>query len=114
MRLALYLRNLTHAVMRKWIPILFFLILGSGLNAQWRYRHWGIQHVQPPRSRLYIATDFQNCGTGIKDTVGNWVVQPIYEKIYELGHDYFAVMIGSKQGVVGPDGKLILQPQYDY
>lgn len=64
---------------------------------------------------LVIVTDFQNCGTGVKDSAtGKWVVEPLYQQVFDYGNGYYKVLLGSKEGVVNSKGKVIVPVVYDY
>jgi hypothetical protein len=82
------------------LHILFFSIAFCALSAQKR--------------PLVISTDFQNCGVGLKDSAGNWVLPPSYEEIRLTYANSFYLMIGNKEGIADANGKVVIPPIYDH
>ncbi|MBI3510832.1 MAG: WG repeat-containing protein [Bacteroidetes bacterium] len=87
---------------RKYSPSLLFLFLFS---------FSGFSFGQS--KHFYIQRDFQNCGTGVKDSSGNWVIQPTFENIAALSDKYFRVEAVSKVGVYDNKGNLIIPVIYE-
>lgn len=64
------------------------------------------------RPVLYIAEDFVNCGTGLKDSTGKWVVEPVYSHIDLLFNNDFIVSQGGMLGILDQNGTLIIPLLY--
>ncbi len=62
---------------------------------------------------VFIANDFVACGVGLKDSSGQWIVQPIYQDIDKWPNGFFNVLSGSKEGVIDAKGTVIIPPIYD-
>jgi WG containing repeat len=84
--------------MRKliFIFIIPLVLFGRSLNAQ----------------KLIITTDYENCGVGLKDTSGNWVLQPVYTQI-EYKRKGYKLLQGDKEGFANKEGVVIIPPIYD-
>ncbi|MEO5641932.1 MAG: WG repeat-containing protein [Bacteroidia bacterium] len=63
---------------------------------------------------VFIATDFVACATGLKDSSGKWIVQPIYQNIQKWPEGTFKVLYGSKEGVIDSNGTIIIPAIYDH
>src|ERR1041385_169897 len=63
--------------------------------------------------KYFVSTDYNNCTTGVKDSLGNWVVQPIYDYVEESFPGTFIVSAGTKEGVVNKTGKILIPVMYD-
>ncbi|CAN5353173.1 hypothetical protein BH09BAC5_BH09BAC5_26440 [soil metagenome] len=63
---------------------------------------------------VFVANDFGNCGVGLSDSTGKWLVPPIYTKIDYLQSGYYRILLGSKEGAVDSTGKIIIPAIYDY
>jgi hypothetical protein len=56
----------------------------------------------------FITTDYNNCTQGVKDSSGNWIVQPIYDYIESAFQGTYIVTAGGKQGVIGSNGRIFV------
>lgn len=50
---------------------------------------------------------------GIKDSLGNWIVKPIYVEIESLGNGDFKVRNSEKFGVIDSNGRIVVPMNYD-
>lgn len=66
-----------------------------------------------PRPNRFIATDYNECSMGIKDSSGKWVVKPQYIMIYVLYNGDFEITDFDKHGIIDADGTVIIPMQYD-
>jgi hypothetical protein len=83
---------------KKFFLLLFFLITSFAFS-----------------QTIFIVTDFQNCGTGLKDSAtGKWIVEPTYQEIRKEGFGFYKVISGSKEGIVNSKGQIIIPAVYDY
>ena len=62
---------------------------------------------------LRIVKDNVNCTYGIKDSTGNWVIQPLYILIRRYNTGYFLVKDALGDGLLSPSGKWIVPCKYD-
>jgi hypothetical protein len=70
-------------------------------------------HAQRSRNRI-ITTDYNECLTGIKDTSGNWIVQPKYTYIESANREgTFVVWNYRTCGLIDSNGVSILPIAYD-
>lgn len=83
--------------LRRYIVVFSFLLLSTFSYAQ----------------NVFIATDFVACGTGLKDSSGKWIVQPIYQEISRWPMGNFKVLYGSKEGVIDSNGTIVVPIIYD-
>lgn len=83
--------------------ILLCLSLNAALHAQRRQAWYDDQE---------IATDYNSCAQGVKDSTGQWVIQPTYDEIY-TDHDRYIVSAGGKSGLLDYDGRVLIPLIYD-
>lgn len=90
----------------KLFPLLLFLLLVciTRADAQY-YAYW--------MDRQKIATDYNTCMQGVKDSTGKWVIQPHYEYI-ESDNGRYIVSAGGKYGLLARNGREMIPVQYDY
>lgn len=69
------------------------------------YPHWG--------DKREIATDYNTCLQGVKDSTGQWVIQPQYEYLEHYDSSY-VVHAGGKSGLVDYGGKVMIPLMYDF
>lgn len=60
-----------------------------------------------------ITTDYNSCLEGVKDTLGNWVIQPSYDEI-QSRYDKYIVQSGGKYGVLSRKGVVLIPLIYDH
>jgi hypothetical protein len=84
------------------ITLVLVCLFSAHSHAQWGY--WS--------DKQEIATDYNTCLEGIKDSLGNWIVQPQYENIDEHGERYI-VYGGGKFGVLNRSGKILIPLMWD-
>lgn len=95
-------------MLNRCLVLLFFLSLHATSHAQWYNRS-----VEPdPKSNRIIATDYNECQMGIKDTLGNWIVKPQYVMIYEMESGDFKITDYNTEGVIDPNGRVIVPMIY--
>lgn len=95
-------------LLRKLFFVLFILFAGF----QDAFAQTTNAPVKTYDPTVYIAEDFVNCGTGLKNSTGEWIVLPIYTNIESLTSDYYCVKLGNRSGLVDKTGKTILPPVY--
>lgn len=83
------------------ITLFFVVVLTSVSRGQY---YWG--------DKQEIATDYNTCLEGIKDSLGNWIVQPQYENIEEYDERYI-VQAGGKFGLLNRSGKTLVPLKWD-
>ncbi len=59
-----------------------------------------------------ITTDYNSCMQGVKDSLGNWVIEPKYD-IIEDHYDRYMVYAGGKMGLLDYNGKEMVPLVYD-
>ncbi|HTF06348.1 MAG TPA: WG repeat-containing protein [Bacteroidia bacterium] len=69
--------------------------------------------IQAQHFNRVIATDYNECFTGVKDTLGNWVIEPKYTIIRFSSHGQFIVSARSQYGVVDSNGTVLIPMIYD-
>lgn len=75
--------------------LLMLCLISSGLKAQ-----------------LFVTTDYGNCGMGLKDSAGNWVLPAHYNSISKEGN-FYLLNQGEYTGVANRYGKIIVPVIYD-
>jgi len=84
--------------------ILLSITLSPVLHAQ-RRNNWV--------EKREIATDYNSCSQGVKDSTGKWVIPPKYDDVnYDC--DYYIVSSGGKMGLLDFDGREVIPLIYDY
>lgn len=63
--------------------------------------------------QIRIVKDNIACTYGLKDSSGNWIVQPVYSLIDPLDQKYFKVTSGDGSGVVDSNGRKLIDPLFD-
>jgi hypothetical protein len=73
-------------------------------------------NLSAQKKDLIVSTDFENCGVGLKDSAGNWVLTPSYDRITSVYNSFaFYVVIGKKEGVVDSrTGRVIIPAIYNH
>lgn len=90
---------------KKLFPILLLLLVcATRAHAQY-HAYW--------MDRQEIATDYNTCMQGVKDSTGKWIIQPQYEYI-ETDHGRYIVSVGGKSGLLARNGTVMIPVQYDY
>lgn len=72
----------------------------------------GISGISLQAQKLFISTDYENCGMGLKDSAGNWVLPPVYTHIH-TSMNFFIISQGNAYGLANRYGQVIVPPQYD-
>lgn len=73
----------------------------------------GALHAQYPGwNSLEIATDYNTCMQGVKDTSGTWLIQPKYEYLTATGAVYIAGY-GGRYGVIDTNGREFIPMIYE-
>lgn len=83
--------------------IAIWMLSGVTMNAQ-PYRFYNDHGV---------TTDYNTCLVGVKDTSGNWIISPNYERIYRDGYGNFMVYSGGRCGVIDTGENYIIPLVYD-
>lgn len=60
-----------------------------------------------------IATDYNTCLQGVKDSTGKWFIEPQYERM-QAYHSRYIVQAGGKYGLIKHDGTVAIPLVYDY
>src|SRR5688572_27899068 len=59
------------------------------------------------------ATASLNQKWGIIDNKGNWILEPKYEELQEIGDDTYISKTNTKYGIVDGAGNTIIPPEFD-
>lgn len=65
-------------------------------------------------AQLHISKDNMACAYGLKNEAGQWVVQPGYTYIDDVAGGCFNAMVGERNGIFSPEGKLIVPFVYEH
>lgn len=72
--------------------------------------HWAASDCH---AQLIIAKDPRQCTYGLKDSSGEWIVQPIYALITQGSWWNYSTLSGTKQGIINRYGQVIVPAIYD-
>ena len=86
----------------------FTFLCSAGIHAQNKI-YWGYSDYDT--NKREIATDYNSCFHGVKDSTGAWVIQPQYEDIvYKSGR--YIIMSGGKFGLLDYNGAVMIPATY--
>lgn len=60
-----------------------------------------------------ISTDYNNCLHGVRDSSGNWIIDPVYEHV-ERSYNGYRVSQNGKWGVINRKGAVMVPLQYEH
>lgn len=59
-----------------------------------------------------IVKDVVNCAVGLQDNKGNWIIQPVYNRIDPFQNNFAVVHLAGKSGLINSKGIEVIPPHY--